>query len=223
MERMTCNLRDIKANPDDGSMQFSGYGAVFGNVDSWGDVIQPGAFTDTLKSAKDNNQWPSMLLQHGMTADIDVPVGIWLEMKEDAIGLYVEGKLADTEKGKDVYALLKMEPRSAINGLSIGYIPVEWAARSKPEEPRRTLKKVNLMEVSLVTFPANDKARVTNIKSIREAERALRDVGFSQSETKTILADGYKAISHRDDEGDANDLAESIKSLIRKNMLTMKN
>ncbi len=227
MERMTYALKDIKTSPDEsGGMQFSGYGAVFGNVDHWGDVIQPGAFADTLKRAKDSGQWPSMLLQHGMTADMDVPVGIWTEMKEDPIGLFMEGKLAETEKGKDVYTLLKMEPRPAINGLSIGYIPIEWTNRTKPDEPRRTLKKVNLMEVSLVTFPANEKARVTNIKSditIRICEDALRDVGLSESEAKIVLARGFKALPQRDADGNADELAESIKSLIRRNILTLKN
>lgn len=226
MERMTFGFRDIKASEASDGMIFSGYGAVFGNIDHWGDVIQPGAFADTLKQAKDSGQWPSMLLQHGMTADMDVPVGIWTEMKEDPIGLFMEGKLAETQGGKDIYTLLKMEPRPAINGLSIGYIPIEWTNRTKPDEPRRTLKKVNLMEVSLVTFPANEKARVTNIKSqvtIRILEDALRDVGLSESEAKIVLAKGFKALPQRDVDGNAEELAESIKSLIRRNILTLKN
>jgi len=227
MERMTFAFKDIKATPDESSgMMFSGYGAVFGNVDHCGDVILPGAFSDTIKQAKDSGHWPSLLIQHGMTVTMDLPGGIWHDMKEDPIGLYMEGELAKTELGKDVYTLMKMTPRPAINGLSIGYIPIEWTNRTKPDEPRRTLKKVNLMEVSLVTFPANEKARVTNIKSditIRICEDALRDVGLSESEAKTVLSKGFKALPQRDADGNADELAESIKSLIRRNILTLKN
>lgn len=199
------------AKDSDDTMTFSGYGAVFDNVDSYGDVIVKGAFVDTLARAKTANDWPAMLLNHGgwgVTSDDQVPIGIWTAMEEDDIGLRVEGKFADTARGREAYALLKMTPRPAINGLSIGYIAKEWEMRSRPEEPRRTLKKVDLLEVSLVTFPANPKARVQGVKSgltVRDAERALRDVGFSQTEAKAILAEGFKAAQRDADDGDALD------------------
>jgi hypothetical protein len=160
-----------------------------------------------------------MMLQHGgFTADDVTPIGIWTELSEDNIGLYSEGKLADTPRGRDLYALMKMAPRPAINGMSIGYIPKEWENRTKPDEPRRTLKKIELVEISLVTFPANESARVNNVKnqlSIRDAERALRDAGFSRSESKAILADGFKSMPQRDADGiDLDELA----SLIRRNI-----
>jgi HK97 family phage prohead protease len=189
-------------------MSFSGYGAVFGNVDAYGDVIQPGAFADTLATAHRSGQYPAMLLQHGgwgLDAESLTPIGIWTGLAEDGHGLKVDGKLADTPRGCEVYALMKMQPRSAITGLSIGYIAKEWSARSKPEEPRRTLKKVELMEVSLVTFPANFLARVTSVKNgldIRMAERALRDVGFSLQQAKAILAEDYDVLSQHCEEGE---------------------
>lgn len=204
---------EIKLAADgNGEMTFSGYGAVFDNVDSYGDVIQKGAFVDTLARAKSTNDWPVMLLQHGgwgMDSESMTPIGIWTLMEEDNIGLKVEGKFADTPRGREAWALAKMTPRPAINGLSIGYIPKEWSMRSRPEEPRRTLKKVDLLEVSLVTFPANPKARVQSVKSgltVREAERALRDVGFSQTEAKAILAEGFKAAQRDADDGTQVDL-----------------
>jgi HK97 family phage prohead protease len=203
MERITCGIVEVKFAGADNAMEFSGYGAVFGNVDSYGDVISPGAFADTLASAKRAGIYPSMLLQHGGGmfgggAEDMTPIGVWTELAEDGHGLKVTGVLADTQRGRDAYTLLKMSPRPAINGLSIGYIPKEWAMGSKPKEPRRTLKKVDLIEVSLVTNPANPKARVSTVKSgldIRTAERALRDVGFSQREAKAILADGFDSIA----------------------------
>ena len=217
MKRYECGFRDIKAIGDEVGMQFSGYGAVFGNVDFWGDLIIEGAFQTTISQAKSTGQWPAMLSQHGFTADGDVPVGIWTEMREDSIGLYVEGKFAETPRGKEAYQLLKMEPRPAINGLSIGYQAVEWSTRTKPEEPRRTLKKINLMEISLVTFPANPKARVTAVKSgltIRDAEKALRDVGFSQSQAKNIVAEGFDSLPP----WDADEEVEAVKAMIKKNI-----
>lgn len=193
---------EIKRTSDSGGeMTFSGYGAVFDNVDSYGDLIQKGAFTDTLTRAKSTNDWPVMLLQHGgwgMGAEDLTPIGIWTAMEEDNIGLKIEGKFADTPRGREAYTLLKMTPRPAITGLSIGYIAKEWEMRSRPEEPRRTLKKVDLLEVSLVTFPANPKARVQDVKSgpdIRDLERLLCDAGgLTRSQAKTLLSRGYKAM-----------------------------
>jgi len=225
MERFECSLREIKAvKADSGEMTFSGYGAVFGNVDWYGDVIKAGAFSETLKEAKETGQWPPMLLQHGgwgMSAEDMNPVGIWTELKEDSVGLFVEGKLAETERGKELYQLMKMEPRPAINGMSIGYIPQEWENRAKPEEPRRTLKKVALVEISLVTFPANSSARVNDVKSnltIREAEHALREAGATQSQAKAILSHGFKTVPQRDVGVDA-EFAE----IIRRNIAILKN
>jgi HK97 family phage prohead protease len=200
MQTLNFPVTEFKLAGSESEMTFSGYGAVFGNVDSYGDVIQSGAFSDTLAAAQKTGQFPAMLMQHGgwgIGADDMTPIGIWTSLAEDGHGLKVEGKLADTPRGREAYALLKMQPRPAITGLSIGYIAKEWAQRSKPEEPRRTLKKVDLLEVSLVTFPANPKARVQSVKSgldIRIAEKALRDAGFSRTEAKAILSRGFSAL-----------------------------
>jgi hypothetical protein len=206
IERLFVGLGEVKItadadSPDD--MTFAGYGAVFGNVDSYGDVIAKGAFADTLKKARSSGQWPALLSQHGgMFGDDSTPIGIYTEMREDDVGLYVEGKLAPTAKGKEAYELLKMKPRPAYNGLSIGFRPTEWVMRSKPEEPRRTLKAVDLLEVSLVTFPANGKARVTSVKSEfnpRVIEDGLRDAGLSRADSVRAVA-VLKDILQRDAE-----------------------
>lgn len=224
IQRLECNLRELKfASSEPGTdttvMSFTGYGAVFGNVDSYGDAIQKGAFKETLREIKKTGVWPSLMLQHGgwgLNAQDMMPVGIISGMEEDDIGLKMEAILADIDRGRDAYALMKMTPRPAIDGLSIGYMPVEWKINEKagPDEPYRTLTKIKLMEVSLVTFPANDKARVTDVKDgmhgARLAERALRDAGFSRSETKAILAHGYKSVDQCDAEK-LDDLAMQIK------------
>lgn len=201
---------------DDSAMQFSGYGAMFNNVDSYGDVIAPGAFAETLRQSKGSGIWPAMLLQHGGgffgSAEDMTPIGVWTAMEEDDKGLRVEGKLAPTTRGRDLYTLMKMEPRSAINGLSIGYTPIEWATRSNADEPRRTLKKVKLWEVSPVTFPANDKARISDVKNAApsEIERQLRDaMGLSREQAKAFMADGFNGLKGLRDAGaESTNLAE---------------
>lgn len=207
------------------SMSFSGYGARFGNVDSYGDVIAPGAFTKTLQEARKSGTWPAMLSQHGgFTSEDNTPIGVWTELKEDDNGLWVEGKLAPTPRGQEIYTLMKMSPRPAIDGMSIGYRATEWTMRSKPDEPRRTLKAVDLVEVSLVTFPANGKARVSSVKSadeiktIREFEDFLRDVGgYSHAAAKAIAAGGFKASNPRDE-----DDADAIAAILRRNIALLK-
>jgi len=199
MERLSCTLGELKFASDDAeAMSFEGYGAVFGNVDSYGDVIEPGAFAQYLAAVKGGGQqWPAMLLQHGgygMTAEDMTPIGVWTDLAEDGKGLRVAGKLADTPRGREVYALMKMDPRPAINGLSIGYIAKEWEMRSKPEDPRRKLKRIDLLEISPVTFPANGKARVSAVKSIedvasvRDAEEFLSALGLSKTQAVALIA-----------------------------------
>jgi hypothetical protein len=190
--------------------EFAGYGAVFGNVDSYGDVIAPGAFQETLKGWEARGKLPPMLLQHGgmgMSDGDGLPVGKWIRMREDDRGLQVEGRLInlDTERGKSIYGALR---EGVLDGLSIGFRTKEFALRTKPEEPRRTLKAVDLVEVSIVTFPANREARVAAVKSaasittIREFEGFLRDVGgFSKEEAKALAAGGFRAMAERRDAG----------------------
>lgn len=208
LERLPCNLEiKLAANEADSKVgTISGYGSVFGNADAYGDVVQKGAFKATLADWKKRKNLPKMFLQHGSfmgPAEDGIPIGKWTLMEEDDMGLKVEGELfaLDTQKGRYIYEGLKS---GALDGLSIGYIPREVAYGKKPEEPPRTLKKVDLFEVSIVTFPANTEARVEAVKSIEdfvtlsEVEDFLRDAGrFSRSEAKTLMA-RIKALSLRD-------------------------
>ncbi len=162
---------EVKAAGAEGAepMSFTGYAAVFGNVDYWGDMIVPGAFRDTLAAIKSSGIWPAMLLQHGgATAEDQTPIGIWAELEAAQIGLKASGVLADTARGREIHALLKMKPRPAITGLSIGFRAKDFSVRTRPEEPRRTLKTIDLVEISLVTNPANPKARVDGTKAFAD-------------------------------------------------------
>lgn len=199
---------------------FEGYGAVFGNVDAYGDVIQKGAFKETLRDWNKSKKLPPMLVQHGgwMMTDMDaLPIGMWEAMSEDDTGLHVKGRLInlDTERGKTIHGAMK---EGALDGMSIGYRAKEFSLGTKPDEPRRTLKKIDLMEVSVVTFPANGKARVSSVKNagmvktIREFEDFLRDAGFSHAQAKAIASSGFKA-SPRDEDDLAAMLRRNIAAL----------
>lgn len=176
--------------------EFEGYGAVFGNIDRDGDVVVKGAFADSLKA-----QLPALLWQHNPKE----PIGRFDVVREDEKGLFVKGRLSGTGKGAEAYELLKM---GALNGLSIGFVTRE-AQRSSASGTRNILR-ADLMEVSLVTFPANELARVQTVKqkeptvarnlsmndpSIQDPrtfERFLRENGFSRSRAKAITAKGFK-------------------------------
>lgn len=223
MEHKIVGLNELKFAEGDGvaAMEFTGYGAVFGNVDSYGDVIAPGAFADTLAEARKTGRWPAMLSQHGamgLTSEDLTPVGIWTDMSEDGTGLKMTGVLADTQRGIEIYKLMKMKPRPAIDGLSIGYVAKDWTARSKPDEPRRTLKRIHLIETSPVTFPANGLARVSSVKSLegfteRDFERLMQDAGLSRSEARVVINQGFKSLIAMRDAGSSElaDLAEALK------------
>lgn len=165
MEFLTC-LFEIKSdNSNDGYI--TGYGSIFGNVDSYGDIVAKGAFKKSINDVETGaKSWPAMLLQHGgQSAEDQMPVGIWTKMEEDSNGLRLQGKLANTKKGRDALALLKMKPRPALDGLSIGYRCTDYEMHKAGSPARRTIKSVDLVEVSLVTFPANIRARVTGVKA----------------------------------------------------------
>jgi HK97 family phage prohead protease len=95
-------------------------------------------------------------------------------MDEDDRGLKLKGRLAiNTRRGSDTYDLLKMQPRPALNGLSIGYRAKDFELHksgSGPNGAKRTLKAVDLVECSLVTFPADKFARVAGVKSWLDTE-----------------------------------------------------
>lgn len=154
VQHMTSTLQ-IKNFGADGV--FYGYASIFGNRDAQDEVVAPGAFRRSLKQWQAQGRMPAMLWMH----DVTLPVGVWLGLNEDESGLAVQGRLAlRTQKGLEAYELLKL---GALSGLSIGYRVT--AARVDARRQTRTLLDVDLFEISLVTFPANAAARVTQVKA----------------------------------------------------------
>lgn len=161
---------------------FSGYGAVFGNIDSGGDIIEPGAFTNTLAEGWERVK---ILALHN---DCWLPIGRPLELREDVNGLFLSAKVSDTSMGKDIKVLLK---DGVLNELSIGYDPVVFDYDS---DGIRHLREVKLWEVSLVTWAMNPAAMVTGYKSMEGAVNQMRNIGY---DVLTELKEGRKISSAR--------------------------
>lgn len=200
----SCELKALK---DDGS--FEGYGSVFNITDQGGDIVAPGAFLETLSAQKALGRLPAMLWQHRQAE----PIGVYSSMEEDSVGLKVIGQLAlKTARGAEAYELMKM---GAVTGMSIGY-------RSRDDSYDRvtgvrTLKKVDLYELSLVTFPMNDASRVSSVKgietlsTIRDAEEFLRESGLSRAAAVAFIA-RVKCLGQSDsDGGDMQQIVEALK------------
>lgn len=196
---------------------FEGYASVFGNIDSAGDRIVPGAFAKSLAASQQTGRWPPMLWQH----EPKQPVGVWEEMFEDSHGLFVRGRLfiEDIMLAREAYALLR---EKVVSGLSIGYRTKQ--SQRDTQNGARVLREVDLLEVSLVTFPANDMARIRAVKTLfsdgtlpaaRDVEAFLRDAGFSRKQAKALMAHGYKALNPRDAAEGMDDEAHDDAALIR--------
>lgn len=146
----------------DGS--FEGYAALFGRVDLGRDLILPGAFARSL--AERGTSGVRMLFQH----DPAEPIGTWLSLREDAVGLHVRGRLTlDVARAREVLALMRA---GAIDGLSIGFRTVE--GRTDPRSRVRRLSRIDLWEVSVVTFPMQPDARIAGVKRAASLARIIR-------------------------------------------------
>lgn len=213
MNRKSFNL-EIKAVQEDGF--FSGYGAVFGNVDWYNDVILPGAFSKTLEEWALKNKFPPVLWNHNDSE----PIGVYTKIYEDAKGLYVEGRLLinDVPRAKSTHALLKA---GAIDGLSIGYITKK---ANKQTNGIRELVELGLGEISIVTTPANEESLITSVKSkleggelpsLPEFEKFLRESGFSKSQATAIAGKGLRhLLSESEDEiQQANSISSALNIL----------
>lgn len=206
---------EVKFADDAPLGEFTGYGAVFRNVDSHGDRIEPGAFNASLEGHKAAGTFPVMYAEHGpVTGGDPLPIGVWQEMLEDGNGLRVKGKLSalDTDYGRRLHGLLR---DGALKGLSIGYRARRDAITygKNPGEPRRTLKAVDLVEVSLVSRPANPLANVDAVKAavmagdlptLREFKNWLREAArFSNAQAEHVAAFGFKSLITARDAGEA--------------------
>ncbi|WP_027682700.1 HK97 family phage prohead protease [Rhizobium leguminosarum] len=213
----------IKEISEDGT--FEGYGSVFGVRDSYNESVEPGAFVASLVKHKREGTFPLMLWQH----DPWSPIGVWEDMAEDKKGLWGKGRLlSGVQKADEARILLKA---GAIQGLSIGYREVDTMP-AEGSGPRKLIE-LDLLEVSIVSFPANRRARVESVKSermeefarrlrdgepptIKEFEDILRDAGVPKAMAVQIASVGYAKAIRSESEGEkANDSTAFMQALLR--------
>lgn len=185
---------EIKMTDANGAVKVRGYASTFGNIDSYGDTIVKGAFADTIKARP---RPVPMLYQHAW----DKVIGKYVHLEEDSRGLLFEGELTPGHSlAQDVAASLR---HGSLDGFSIGFKVADDGMMMMPEDDedapkgvRRMLTKIDLKEISVVTFPADDSARLESVKqqveglhTLSEIEDYLRDAcGLSRSAAKALLA-----------------------------------
>lgn len=167
---MKFALKDFNDNT------FEGYASFFNNIDSYNDVIEKGAFKKTIK---ENRSRIKILWQH----DISEPIGIPISMYEDDNGLYVKGKISDTDYGRKALTLIK---DGVITEMSIGYDVIKDDYTQMKGQKVRLLKEVRLWEFSPVTFAANDQARILkyfNLLNSLKSDTMLFDRAINSLQT----------------------------------------
>ena len=212
-DTIDCQL-EVKEIDADG--RIVGYAAVYGNVDRGGDVILPGAFAKSCERNRVEGYRPKMLWQH----DPSQVIGVWDTITEDSKGLLTQGRvLSKVAKGAEVLELLRAK---AIDGLSIGYKTIDAEMRPTERGAIREIKEAELWETSVVTFPMNTEATVTDVKQLqspREVERLLIKSGVPSRFAKLLSLYGFEGAMARlnkesRDEAEAKATQEAISSLL---------
>lgn len=157
-------LCQLQAVEEDGEWKISGYATVFGNRNSYGFQIRKGAYSKVLSEGVN----PKMFFNHDSW---NLPIGKWTYLKEDEIGLKVEGVLTKgVSKAEDIYHAVKA---GTVDGLSVG---IAWKATDEVELADGTLEITmisRLSEISVVTYPSDGKARVTQVLSADEVDEKI--------------------------------------------------
>lgn len=200
---------------------FTGYGSVFSTIDQGGDIVMPGAFEKSLSNIKSTGRQVPVLWQH----KTDEPIGSWSDLTEDDHGLLGKAELW-TEDAQYARIAHKGMKTKTITGLSIGY-------RIKREEYDKKaganrLIELDLAEISVVTNPMHNDARVSNVKSmleagrvptVREFEDFLREAGFSKTQA-AVIANGGLSKLLRGEPGDTK--GDELAQILREFKLTPK-
>jgi len=222
MELKTLSLSDCDIKYAQSEGAFSGYGSVFGVVDAKNDIIMPGAYADVLAAGAPvdvyvNHNW----------IDAQLPVGRWSGLKEDARGLAGEANLVMQMRGaSDAYWAMKS---GLVSGLSVAIIPDPKSTERRSDGVRIIHRIKALKEISIVTDPANDQARVTEIKhlddmrdaveeleTIRDFERFLRDAGGLSKGLTQALISRAKIVFGREEPGTEDTKANPMEELAKR-------
>ena len=226
LKHKTLNLENCSLKfAGNGAGTFSGYASVFGGVDSYNDTILPGAYKSVIERIQAGaSRMPKMFINH---RSWELPVGKWTKAYEDEKGLFMEGELTP---GNPQAAIVKAAMQhDTVDGLSIGYTlsadDVEYL--DKDGEKIRVIKNISdLAEVSIVTFPADDSARVDlssvksaldGIESIKDLEDFLREAGgFSKSLATATASRAKRIFTQR--ESEELQLPQDLQQIIAANL-----
>ena len=223
LTRKTLDYSDcgIKFATAGTSSDFSGYASTFNGLDTYGDRILPGAYDSVVKSiAAGAARMPKMFINHKAW---ELPIGKWTVLSQDGVGLKVHGELTP---GNPAAASVRASmEHGTVDGLSIGFRLLKGDTEVVQEKGQdiRLIKNISeLVEISVVTFPADEDARVdpTSLKSavetietIRDLEAFLRDAGLPRSLAKAAAGQA-KRIFDRRDVGETVSLPDDLRSLI---------
>lgn len=226
MEKKTFKQAKLEFKNFDEQGKFEAYVSVFENVDFGGDIVDQKAFNDTLNSG----QLFPLLAQHQTDEPIGgfkaVPDGYGLKMTEAFFDLELDE--AGNQRNPTAHKYYSLAKKGIITGFSIGFVTKAAVREQVGEKTARRITKAQLMEGSIVTFPMNDKARLTTIKSqddaefdeiksIRDVENYLKDSGLSSKAAKTLISK-IKEFSPRDD-GETEEKRDAAPCLDLKSIL----
>lgn len=226
-KNITLSQVELKFASEGKANTFSGYASVFGGVDSYNDTIIKGAYSEIIaKIAAGEMRPPKMFVNH---KSWDIPIGKWTRLTEDEKGLFVEGELTPGNPNADI--IKAGMAHGTIDGISIGYQIGDYEIVQKENETLRIIKSIKeLPEVSIVTYPADDAARVDltsvkssldNVKTIRDLEEFLRDAcGFSKN-LATATASRCKSVFTQGEPEEVKEaeLPDDVKRRIALNLL----
>jgi HK97 family phage prohead protease len=232
LQRKTLSLSDceirFKTEDEKGTgYKFSGYASVFNGIDSYGDRIAPGAYNSVLKKMESGAfRVPKMFINHKAW---DLPIGKWIDLAEDDVGLKVNGELTAGNPTADAVAASMRH--GTIDGLSIGFRLGENDTETIQEKGQsiRLIKNITeLVEISVVTFPADEEARVDlvtvktaleQVQSIRDFENFLRESGGFSKALAMATARQAKRVFDQREAGQPFELPTDLRRQIVENLL----
>ena len=211
---------EIKELSDTG--EIVGYASVTDIVDLSKDIVKNEAFTRTIAQFA-AGKTPAMFFGH----DKNEPIGEWTDMELNEIGLKVKGQIWINEGIPKAQQAYRMAKSTGPKGLSVGFVPLKESKGMVEGKRVNIIDDLELLEVSIVPFPANQYASIISAKSKisrmndleltkRNVEKVLRDAGFTNTQAKALIAKGYDGLVPRDEEQDCSELVKSINQLTSK-------
>lgn len=176
MEFKSLKFDAAMIDPDERT--FEGYAAAYGNTDSDNDIIEQGAFAKSIKEG-----FPAKSIKVLWQHDARQPIGLPVDMREDSKGLWVKSRISKTAKGDEALELMR---DGVINRLSVGF-SIPGGKSQIDGQGIRHIYEGKLFEYSLVTWPANDQAVITGVKTLKEMRQLAENEHLSAKARQELL------------------------------------